>query len=69
MVVYTVTNPAIPPIPNVIALGSCWPGLAVPCTNCLRVTYVVNRTAEFAPWRIIWNGKGAKVEKEGENYH
>lgn len=49
MVVYTVTNPAIPPIPNVIALGSGWPGRAVPCTNCLSVTYVVNRTAEFAP--------------------
>ena len=23
------------------------------CTNCLSVVYVVKRTAEFAPWRII----------------
>lgn len=53
IVVYTVTNPAMPPIPNVIVLGRVWPGRAVPCTNCLSVAYVVNRTAEFAPWRII----------------
>lgn len=53
MVVYTVTKPAIPPMPKVMALGSGWPGRMVPCTNCLSVAYVVNRTAEFAPWRII----------------
>ena len=37
IVVYTVTSPAMPPIPKVIALGSGCPGLEVPWTNCLRV--------------------------------
>ncbi len=49
IVVYTVTRPAIAPIQNVMLLGMGWPGRAFPCTNCLRVVYVVNRTAEFAP--------------------
>ena len=49
IVVYTVTRPAIAPIPKVILEGSCCPGRAVLCTNCLSVVYVVKRTAEFAP--------------------
>lgn len=49
MVVYTVTNPAIAPIPNVMGVDKFCPGGTVPCTNCLRVVYVVKRTAEFAP--------------------
>lgn len=32
-----------------MVLGNGWPGGALLCTNCLRVVYVVNRTAEFAP--------------------
>ena len=53
MVVYTVTSPAIAPIPNVVALEIGCPRRLWPCTICFRVVYVVNRTAEFAPWRII----------------
>lgn len=45
----------MPPIPNVIALGRVCPGLAVPCTSCFNVVYVVNLTAEFAPCRIIYS--------------
>ena len=42
-------------MPNVAALESGWPARAPCdcCTNCLSVVYVVKRTAEFAPWRII----------------
>ena len=47
--VYTVTSPAIAPIPKVMLLGSVCPGGALLCTSCLSVVYVVNRTAEFAP--------------------
>ena len=45
----------MPPIPNVMALGRVCPGLAVPCTSCFNVVYVVNLTAEFAPCRIIYS--------------
>jgi hypothetical protein len=54
MVAYTVTSPAIPPIAKVMLEGKVWPGLVLPCTNCFSVVYVVKRTAELAPCRIIW---------------
>ena len=55
IVVYTVTSPAIAPIPKVMLLGSVCPGGALLCTSCLSVVYVVNRTAEFAPiYRVVY---------------
>ena len=51
------TSPARAPIPNVRLAGRDCPGCAFPCTNCFSVVYVVNRTAEFAPWRIICTEK------------
>ena len=57
MVVYTVTSPATAPMPKVIALESGWFGRPCACTSCLSVVYVVNRTAEFAPCRIICTEK------------
>lgn len=33
MVVYTVTRPAIPPMPNVTLAGSDCPGRPAPCTK------------------------------------
>ena len=55
MVVYTVTRPAIAPMPNVTLLGSACPVRVRLCTDCLSVVYVVKRTAELAPCRIICN--------------
>jgi hypothetical protein len=54
-VVYTVTRPATAPMPKVTLLGRVWPAPARVrlCTDCLRVVYVVKRTAELAPCRII----------------
>lgn len=52
MVVYTVTKPAMAPIPKVMLLGSGCPGGALLCTNCFKVVYVVNRMAELAPSRM-----------------
>jgi hypothetical protein len=53
IVVYTVIRPAIAPIANVRLVGKDWPGRVFPCTNCFKVAYEVNRTAEFAPCLAI----------------
>ena len=53
IVVYTVTRPATAPMPKVTLLGRVWPARVRLCTDCLRVVYVVKRTAELAPCRII----------------
>src|SRR5260370_9740627 len=53
MVVYTVMRPAMAPMANVTLLGRVCPVRLRLCTNCLRVVYVVKRTAELAPCRII----------------
>src|SRR5216683_5578374 len=53
IVMYTVMRPAMAPMPKVTLLGRVSPVRVRLCTNCLRVVYVVKRTAELAPCRII----------------
>jgi hypothetical protein len=49
IVVYTVTRPATAPMPKVTLVGRVCPVRVRLWTNCLRVVYVVKRTAELAP--------------------
>ncbi len=57
IVVYTVTRPAIAPMANVTLAGKVCPVRVRLCTDCLSVVYVVKRTAELAPCRIIYELK------------
>lgn len=63
---YTVTSPATAPMANVMLDGMVCPGRALPCTNCFSVVYVVKRTAEFAPWRIIYHRESALNSRNKE---
>ena len=73
MVVYTVTRPAIAPMPKVTLLGRVCPVRVRLSTNCLSVVYVVKRMAELAPCRIICRDRAQRTRthartRNGETY-